>query len=435
MRHLFKNSQDWYIFDNEKMNLFKVNGELKQELESTSKEDLYKWEREWNKSMSNSFKEKDYNKKACGRLILNISDACNLGCKYCYAEEGSYGIESSQTRMSIDILKESILKVLDLFPEGILMIQFFGGEPLVNKEVLQEGILWLEDLCKKRNFVKPILTMVTNGTLIGEKEIDFFNEHFDSITISLDGEKDINDRQRIFKNSQDSVYDKVSEVIHKMKAKNRKFFLALEGTINDFHIDKFQELGFNSTYKDLSQLPVDQIHISPVIDSVEEDTELRCNGYSEFFQDWVENEFRHNKTNIRLKNIVHIMKAAKEKTFYGNGCGASQTDLAISVAGDLYPCFMFIGVEDFKAGHISEDSSVLREKLETIRHNLAQSEDNPTCSECWVKPLCAKTHGHCIGARYFTSQNIHEPVDRFCQISKSVLETSLALAEKEWSKS
>lgn len=414
------------------MNLFRIKDEIAEKLENSTTEELRKIEESGASKKSSHYRTVEEDTDFCGRLILNITDSCNLACTYCYAKEGTYASDKRWVYMTLDTVRASIRRVLDIFPKGIGMIQFFGGEPLVNREVLRASVLWMEEFFSLKALPMPVLTMVTNGTLIDDEDIDFFNAHFDSLTISLDGEKEINDRQRIYSNRSDSVYDKVVEVIHRMKEKDRKFFLAIEGTINDFHIEAFKRSARNKTYEDLSALPIDQIHISPVIDSEREDAHA-IDPYRLFFEDWVEHEFEKNKHNIRLKSIVHIMNAAKDNLVYGNGCGASRTDLAVSVEGDMYPCFMFIGEETFKIGNISDDIENLKENHEKIRRRIADSEENETCQSCWMKPLCAKTYGHCIGARYFTSRNIHQPVERFCRISEGVIETSLACAEKAWS--
>lgn len=434
MQHLFKEKDKWYLFETDGMHLFKVSGEMNDVLDGYTPEQLDVFEKEANKADTQVFETmEEENKGLCERLILNITDACNLACTYCYADEGSYGIDTRQVYMALETLKEGITKVLEMYPAGIGMIQFFGGEPLINRKVLQESVLWMETFFKQRQLEMPILTMVTNGTLVTDEDISFFNRYFASITISIDGEKEINDQQRIYRDSEESVYDRVKEVVLRMKEKDRQFYLALEGTIDDCHIENFKKQGTNSTYHDLNAFPVDRIHISPVIDSKKEDDPAKCKDYSDFFGDWVDNEFRKNKHNIRLKNIVHIMEAAKENIVYGNGCGASKTDLAISVDGDLYPCFMFIGADAYKIGNVKEPIEDLKNRHDQIRHEISLAENNTRCNACWLKPLCAKTHGHCIGARYLTSSDINQPVERFCKISERVVETSLANAENEWS--
>jgi len=207
-------------------------------------------------------------------LYQYYSSLCNLSCRYCYADEGSYGNESTRKNMSLETLQNTIKNILDIFPNGIKYIQFFGGEPLINKSFMLNCIPIINGIYESKKLTLPLYTIVTNGTLINDEYIELFNNYFESVTISLDGERNINDHNRIYSDSEESVFDNVTESIKAMK--ERSFYLGTEGTITRLHIQNFKENNQIKSYETLSTLDLDYIHIAPMIDSKNEFLSL-CN--------------------------------------------------------------------------------------------------------------------------------------------------------------
>ncbi len=265
MKHIFKDRDIWYLIDMRTMKLFTIGKEEAKQLEEADEPTLRHIERSLQQP-TDPITRVETDKEKCERLILNLADMCNLGCKYCYAGEGSYGQEeTAQKRMSFDTVKSVFQRTVKLYPKGVGTVQFFGGEPLLNKEVLRQGVLYMNEYCENHGIKPPLYTCVTNGTLIDDADIDFFNTYFASVTISLDGEKEMNDLRRVFKGSDHSVYDRVVDTIHRMEARGRQFYLALEATISDGHIERFLQEKHSASFDALHNLPCDVIHISPEI--------------------------------------------------------------------------------------------------------------------------------------------------------------------------
>ncbi|MCR4945177.1 MAG: radical SAM protein [Clostridium sp.] len=443
MKHIYKKQGKYYLLDMNEMKFYKIPKEFYLELDSMDEKQLDEFgQKIFSKSNTNTFmkvQEQDNNK--CERLILNLSESCNLACHYCYAEEGSYGQEQKTNIMSLETVKDVVKRTYELYPKGITTIQFFGGEPLLNKDVMREAVKWINIYVDKLNIDKPLFTMVTNGTLIEDEDIMFFNEYFASITISLDGNKEINDYNRVFKNNKGSVYETVASKIRRMDELGRKFYLAIEGTINRKHIIEFKKSGKMEALEALKELNADIIHISPLIESdsckscvsSESLTDLNKIDVLNFFDSWIEEEISSGIDKIRLRVAASVLLAAKKHETFGNGCGASNTDIASDVRGILYPCFMFIGEKEFDLGHAASDLETQKSRLLEVRQKLRIANENDTCNNCWVKPICKKSYGHCIGARYLSTKKIDKPAELICDISKIVLENIFTLAMENYS--
>ncbi|WP_024833299.1 radical SAM/SPASM domain-containing protein [Ruminiclostridium josui] len=423
MKHLYKNSNKYYLLDSGQMRFYVIPDNLSSLLDTYNSQELDKAAKQFNlpgseEHISEIIKE---DPQKCKRLILNISEVCNLSCKYCYAHGGNYKQDSYMKNMSLDTLKKVVARTCELYPHGISQIQFFGGEPLLNKEVLFSGVEWIENYFKSLGLDCPIFTMVTNGTLIDEKCIAIFNKYFESVTLSLDGSKQVNDQKRIYKDDPSSVYERVVDVINLMNKDKREFYICIEGTIHEGHIREFEEKKSMESFIALKNLGADIIHISPLIG----DTGISCDcgkAYCDFFEAWVKEEFKSGIENTKTRTVASLLYAAKQRKAYGNGCGATETDLATDVDGKMYPCFMFIGEQKFSLGYAFDDLALQQEKLLSIRELLRQANDNTECNNCWVKPICSKTYGHCIGARYLTNGDISRPIKEVCDISKCVIE-------------
>lgn len=429
MNHIFKCENQYYLINTNSMKLYKISYENYDQLELLAESDLDELAQKFEKGEQTKVKRNivSFDEKKCNRLIINMAESCNLACKYCYAQEGSYGQKERERLISIDIVKKSVVRVLELYPKGITSIQFFGGEPLLNKNTLRQSVIWINDYIQKLGLELPKYMMVTNGTLIEDEDIEFFNNYFTSITISLDGEKKVNDCKRVFKGKDISVFDVVKEKIHKMNKIDRKFLIAIEGTINEEHIKEYISKKNIASFDALHSLGVDLIHISPEIKSnYEYSTDEIC----DFFGSWVAKEVTSGTAKMRLRAVMDILIAIKNNTVYGNGCGATNTDLALNVHGDLYPCFMFIGHDEFHLGNVVTPLEVQKDRLEEIRNKLRLANENDSCQKCWVKPICSKSYGHCIGARFLSTYKIDEPNKVLCSISKTVLERIFVEANK-----
>lgn len=429
-KHLFKKDNNYIILNLKNMKIFKLPTKLNSLLDGMSEQELKEVESKLTLEKDNDEQKQltihKENKNICKRLILNVSNSCNLACKYCYAEEGKYATNQELEMMNIDTLKKAIEAAYDIYSEGIEMIQFFGGEPLLNKKLLSVCIPEINSIVERRKMKKPKYTIVTNGTLIDDDYIKLFNEHFESITISLDGEKEVNDCNRCFANNNSSVYDVIMKNIKKMNEKKRNFYLAVEATITKKHIDNYKKTGRIDTFYLLRDLELDAVQHGPLIDKKLINTSLSHadeNDVIDYFEQWIKNEFSNGEDKIRCRTIANIINMYNSGQVYSNGCGATKSDLAVDVTGNMYPCFMFIGIDKFIIGNVTDfDINKYKDRRGELAKLFMEANNNDKCNSCWIKGMCEKTYGHCIGARYLQNNDISKPIDLACEISRNVLE-------------
>lgn len=429
LNHIYKRENNYFIVDGENLSIYKLPNAMNEELDKRSKEELENNIKQTGLKKCETYEVKNkQEKKICNRLIITLSNYCNLECKYCYACGGAYQKDLAGN-MSLDTLKNTIDGILKLYPDGINMIQFFGGEPLMNKSVLVDGIAYIDQYVKEKGVKRPHYTIVTNGTLIDDEMIELFNTYFDSVTISLDGEKTINDQSRVFRGSDRSVYDTVIHTIQKMN-KTRKYFLCIEITVTPYHIKDYMEKGTISSLAPLKELQADSFEISPVFHKDKKEYQMQLLDMElvkSFFEEWVKESF-DNASDLKGKYhlLGGILTAITKKEYCGNNCGAVVSDVAVDVNGDMYPCFMFIGFERYIIGNVN---SLVKEEYDeknlNLREYLSKANENEDCQKCWSRKLCANSYGHCIGSRLLFHGNVDKPISFACEIGKAVIERSI----------
>lgn len=371
----------------------------------------------------------DKNKeKCCNRLIIIACQDCNLMCRYCYAQQGSYGENNIKKNMSLETYKKSFDFILSEFPGGIRQIQFFGGEPLLNFKFIKEACEWTTDFCSKNNIKIPDFSIVTNGTIISDEIIDMFHQYHFFVTISLDGNKEVNDLNRIYKHSNSSVFDKIEENINYINEK-RNFYLSFEMTVDKANILQFKR---NKKLLDIEKIMCfnpDVIHILPAqwgisnhdgMEAVNENIDK--NDFIEYFDSISDTFFDktiQNKT--QLTSTYNILNKVMNKTRKKNFCGAGITDFSISAEGDIYPCFMFTGIERFKIGNVMtyENSNNLKEIQKLFENTSFDHVEK--CSNCWASGLCHS----CIGFNYFETGELSIPTDSICTCQKTLIKRTL----------
>ncbi len=429
--HYFKKNNNYYVVDGEYLTIYKLPETMTQELDEMEEQKLNEYFNTVKYKHYKTLENKTYmNEKRCRRLIINLSTYCNLACKYCYANGGNY--QKSCVTMEIKTLENAIKAVMEIYPDGIEYIQFFGGEPLLNKQVLIQGIEFIDKYIENLNKKLPQYTIVTNGTLIDNEILDLFEKKFTSVTVSLDGSKEINDISRVFKNKEDSVYDKVTSAINLMNKSRRTYLLSLEMTITPYHIKDFMENG-KKIMDFVKEMEVDTIQMSPVFHSFDDNYNLEKLFFEDvktFFEQWVVETF-NKKSDLKGKYhlVGNILNTISKKCFAGNNCGAALSDISIDADGDIYPCFMFIGYQDYLLGNVNSFSTKnLLEKNKIIRERLKCANDNQECNQCWAKKFCSNSYGHCIGSRLLLTGKIDKPVSLACDIGKAIIEQTIVLS-------
>ena len=350
-------------------------------------------------------------------LCLHVAHTCNLNCSYCFASQGNYSGERAV--MSFETGK----RALDFLIENSgtrhnLEVDFFGGEPLMNFDVVKQLVGYARAVEKKagKNFR---FTLTTNGMLIDDDVIEFANKEMSNVVLSLDGRKEIHDRFRVDyagKGSWEQIVPKFQKLV---KARGEKEYY-MRGTFThanpDFlnDIKAMLDLGFN----ELSMEPVVCAENDPSA-LTEEDIKTVMAQYEELAYLMLKKEkegkpFTFYHYMIDLTGGPCIYKRV-------SGCGSGTEYMAVTPWGDLYPCHQFVGDEKFKLGDIWQ--GVTRKEVQN-EFKGCNVYAHPECKDCWAKLYCS---GGCAANAYHATGSITGVYAKGCELFKKRMECAIFL--------
>lgn len=354
-------------------------------------------------------------------LCLHVAHTCNLNCSYCFASQGKY--HGDRALMSFEVGK----RALDFLIENSgsrtnLEVDFFGGEPLMNWDVVKELVKYArsqEGPCHK-NFR---FTLTTNGMLIDDDVIDFANKEMSNVVLSLDGRKEIHDRLRVDyagNGSYDRIVPKFQELVKSRGGKN----YYMRGTFTHANPD------FTKDIFHMADLGFTELSMEPVVASPDDPAALTASDI----------ELVKEQYEILAKEMLRREKEGRPITFYHymldltegpciykriSGCGSGTEYMAVTPWGDLYPCHQFVGDEKYKLGDIwngvTNDS--LREQFRSC-NAYSRSE----CNDCWAKFYCS---GGCAANAYHASGSIQGTYEPGCELFKKRIECAIMMKAAE----
>ncbi|HHY24675.1 MAG TPA: thioether cross-link-forming SCIFF peptide maturase, partial [Clostridiaceae bacterium] len=281
-------------------------------------------------------------------LCLHVSHDCNLSCEYCFASKGDY--KSGRSLMSKDVaLKAVDYLVANSGHRHNIEIDFFGGEPLMNFDVVKEVVAYGKELENKTG-KKFHFTITTNGILLDKEKINFINKYMDNVVISIDGRKEVHDSIRCDRGGRGS-YDRIVPLAQKLvNQRNGKDYF-IRGTFTSKNLD------FSKDVMHLSELGFREISVEPVVGSgdklfiQEQDVPVVLNEYEKLaleYLKWLQEgkDIRFYHFNINLYGGPCIYKRI-------TSCGAGFEYFAVSPEGHLYPCHQFVGQKEFIMGDLN----------------------------------------------------------------------------------
>ena len=356
-------------------------------------------------------------------LCLHVAHTCNLNCSYCFASQGKY--HGERALMSFETGK----RALDFLMENSggrtnLEVDFFGGEPLMNWQVVKDLVAYARSVEKERgkNFR---FTLTTNGMLIDDDVIDFANREMSNVVLSLDGRKEIHDRLRVDYAGNGS-YDRVVPEFQKLvKARGGKNYY-MRGTFThanpDFAKDVFHmaDLGFT----ELSMEPVVAAPGDPAA-LTEEDIEIVKEQYEILAREML----RRQREGHPITFYHYMLDLTGGPCIYKriSGCGSGTEYMAVTPWGDLYPCHQFVGDEGYRLGNVWDGvtNTALREEFRSC-NAYARSE----CKDCWAKFYCS---GGCAANAYHSAGSIRGVYKAGCELFKKRIECAIMIkvAEEE----
>lgn len=350
-------------------------------------------------------------------LCLHIAHDCNLACRYCFAGEGEY--KGDRSLMSFEVGR----KALDFLVENSgsrrnLEVDFFGGEPLLNFDVVKQLVAYGRELEKKKD--KHFrFTLTTNGVLLNDEVIEFANKEMDNIVLSIDGRKEVHDHMRPFKNGAGS-YDLILDKFKKVAETRNQTKYYVRGTFTHNNLDFVEDV------LSLADEGFEQISVEPVVAGPEEPYAIReedipviCEGY-----DRLAKEMLKRKKEGRGFNFFHYMiDLSGGPCVYKrlSGCGSGTEYLAVTPWGDLYPCHQFVGEEKFCLGNVNE-GVVNTEMRDTFK--LCNVYAKQECRNCFAKFYCS---GGCAANAYHCHGDINQPYEIGCELQRKRVECAIML--------
>lgn len=350
-------------------------------------------------------------------LCLHVAHDCNLACKYCFAGEGKYhGIKGL---MSEEVGKAAIdFLIKHSGNRKNVEVDFFGGEPLMNFEVIKKVVEYArskEKECNK-NFR---FTLTTNGVLLNDEIIDYINENMYNVVLSLDGRRKVNDYMRPTINGKSS-YDMIMPKFKKLVEKRKEKQYYIRGTFTHYNLD------FTEDVKHIVEEGFKEVSVEPVVAPndmsyaiKEEDVPAIVKEYERLACYFLEQIKQHQPFNffhfmIDLEGGPCVHKRLA-------GCGSGTEYLAVTPEGDLYPCHQFVGIPEFKMGDVQKgiEKTDIRRQFEKC--NVYSKEE---CSSCFAKFYCS---GGCAANSYHFHGNIHSVYEIGCALQKKRLECAIGI--------
>ena len=351
-------------------------------------------------------------------LCLHIAHDCNLACKYCFADEGEYHGQKREL-MSLEVGKRALDFLIENSGNRVnLEVDFFGGEPLMNFEVVKEIVAYGRKREKEagKNFR---FTLTTNGMLLNDEVTEFCNREISNVVLSLDGRKEINDMMRPSRNGKGS-YDIIVPKFQDFVSKRGDKSYYVRGTFTRNNLD------FTEDFKLMADLGFKEISIEPVVtpDSNayairEEDIDRICEEYDKLALDIIERRKRGEK--ITFFHYMLDLNGGPCVYKRLSGCGSGTEYLAVTPTGELYPCHQFVGTEDFKLGDIFNGI----QKTELVEEfKLCNVYAKDKCKDCFARFYCS---GGCAANSYQFHGTILDAYDIGCKLQQKRVECAIMI--------
>ena len=362
----------------------------------------------------------DLKKKSAGivkALCIHIAHSCNLNCSYCFASQGKY--HGERALMSFEVGKQAFdFLIANSGTRRNLEVDFFGGEPLMNFDVVKQLVAYARSIEKQynKNFR---FTLTTNGMLIDDDVIEFANKEMSNVVLSLDGRKEVHDRFRVDyagNGSWERIVPKFQKMVEARGGKN----YYMRGTFTHANPDFLEDV------KEMLRLGFNELSMEPVVCApddpsalTEEDFAVVCRQYEELAELMLERHkegrpFTFYHYMIDLKGGPCIYKRI-------SGCGSGTEYMAVTPSGELYPCHQFVGEEEFKLGDVWNGVTNLKKQNEFGDCNVYTREE---CKTCWAKLYCS---GGCAANAYHATGSVNGVYEYGCRLFRKRMECAIAL--------
>lgn len=348
-------------------------------------------------------------------LCLHIAHDCNLACKYCFAEEGEY--HGRRALMSIEVGKKAIdFLIANSGNRRNLEVDFFGGEPLMNWEVVKEIVRYGRS--KEEEYNKNFrFTLTTNGVLLNDEVMEFVNKEMSNVVLSLDGRKEVNDEMRPFRNGKGS-YDLIVPKFQKLADSRNQTNYYVRGTFTHNNLD------FSNDVIHFADLGFKQMSIEPVVGEDDEKYAIKEKDLPVIMEEYdkLAKEFIKRKKEGNGFNFFHFMIDLEQGPCVAkrlSGCGSGTEYLAVTPWGDLYPCHQFVGQDEFLLGNVFEG---IKKQEICDEFKMCNVYAKEKCQDCFARYYCS---GGCAANSYKFHGSITDAYDIGCEMERKELNVQL----------
>ena len=354
-------------------------------------------------------------------LCINIAHDCNLACRYCFAGEGEY--KGDRGLMPLDIAKKSLdFLVANSGNRVNLEVDFFGGEPLMNWDVVKETVRYGRSLEEKHN-KKFRFTLTTNGVLLNDEVMDFCNKEMGNVVLSVDGRKKVHDYMRPFRKGAGS-YDLIIPKFQKFAESRNQDKYYVRGTFTHHNLD------FSKDVLHLADLGFKQISVEPVVAADTEEYAIREEDIPQIMEEYdtLAKEMIKREKEGKGFNFFHFMiDLTGGPCVYKrlSGCGSGTEYLAVTPWGDFYPCHQFVGEEQYLMGNVDEGITKPEIQKEFGGCNVYTKKD---CKDCFARFYCS---GGCAANAFHFQGDIKGNYEIGCELQRKRVECAIMIKVAE----
>jgi uncharacterized protein len=433
--HMFEHAGNTYLLHVDDMKAFKINNALSTEINAMVQAgtDLNSGIDEMMSTALHQLNLLDQNvrekvsavtpKVPVTHVSLNISQSCNMDCIYCYGGGGEYGKKGN---MRLDVAKATVdWLIAKSGTSNRIGVTFFGGEPLLNFEVLKEVVLYTRDRARDAG-KEAFFSLTTNGTLLSPEVTGYLNENKISVVVSYDGDRAAMKLNRPLKQRSVSYEDVEKRVKEFVQSRNGN--VTARATITKHNAD----LGW--VRKSLLEMGFKRFRLVEAAERITDGGSApNESGKTGFILDGAQQQRHLSQLEESALSVVHSIKNKelitedelfsymcrlhlRNKRYYF--CGVGKGLVGVSLSGDVYPCHRFVGVEQMRMGHVNSGPVELKQEDYVANFGIT----HPVCSECWARFFCG---GGCMYEHMQGSGIMEKPCERSCNRIRRLVELAI----------
>ncbi|MBE6572308.1 MAG: thioether cross-link-forming SCIFF peptide maturase [Ruminococcaceae bacterium] len=350
-------------------------------------------------------------------MCLHVAHTCNLNCSYCFASQGKY--QGDRAVMSFEVGKQAFdFLIANSGNRRNLEVDFFGGEPLMNWDVVKQLVAYARSVEKEHN-KNFRFTLTTNGLLIDDEVIDFLNKEMSNVVLSLDGRREVHDHFRkdyAGNGSYDRILPKFKKLVD---ARGGKGYY-MRGTFTHQNVD------FTNDIFHMADLGFTELSMEPVVCPPDDPYALTEEDLPKLFEQY----------EILAKEMIKRKKEGRPFTFYHymldlkngpciykriTGCGSGTEYMAVTPWGELYPCHQFVGDEKYSLGNIWDG---VTNKAVQDEFRSCNAYARKECKDCWARLYCS---GGCAANAYHATGSVNGIYEYGCELFKKRIECAVMM--------